>query len=145
MNGAGLEDFMDDALAASEGAVIDCSAGLELLPAMGHEGHDHDTEYDPHIWMDPGYAQDMMAVIAQGLGEALYGDDWASHGEFHTNQLVAKDVLEQARQRWAEQLVPPGRGGADHLPRRLPVLRPGHRPGPAEGHRGGGGSRGQRL
>ena len=105
-NGAGLEDFMEDALAASEGAVIDCSEGIELLPAMGHEGHDHDTEYDPHIWMDPGYAQDMMAVIAQGLGEALYGDDWASHGEFHTNQLVAKDVLEQARQRWAEQLAP---------------------------------------
>ena len=91
--------ILDDALAASEGAVIDCSAGLELLPAMGHEGHDHDTEYDPHIWMDPACAQDMMAVIAQGLGEALYGDDWASHGEFHTNQLVAKDVLEQARQR----------------------------------------------
>ena len=56
--------------------------------------------------MDPACAQDMMAVIAQGLGEALYGDDWASHGEFHTNQLVAKDVLEQARQRWAEQLAP---------------------------------------
>ena len=106
INGAGLEDFLDDALAASGGAVIDCSAGLELLPAMGHEGHDHDTEYDPHIWMDPAYAQEMMAVIAQGLGEALYGDDWASHGEFHTNQLVAKDVLEQARQRWAEQLAP---------------------------------------
>ena len=93
---------------AIEGAdvIVMNGAGLELLPAMGHEGHDHDTEYDPHIWMDPGYAQDMMAVIAQGLGEALYGDDWASHGEFHTNQLVAKDVLEQARQRWAEQLAP---------------------------------------
>ena len=106
INGAGLEDFLDDALAASGGAVIDCSAGLELLPAMGHEGHDHDTEYDPHIWMDPAYAQEMMAVIAQGLGEALYGDGWASHGEFHTNQLAAGDMLEQARQRWAEQLAP---------------------------------------
>ena len=106
INGAGLEDFLDDALAASGGAVIDCSAGLELLPAMGHEGHDHDTEYDPHIWMDPACAQDMMAAIAQGLGEVRYGDDWASHGEFHTNQLVAKDILEQARQRWAEQLAP---------------------------------------
>ena len=47
-----------------------------------------------------------MAVIAQGLGEALYGDGWASHGELHTNQMVAKDILEQARQRWAEQLAP---------------------------------------
>ena len=106
INGAGLEDFLDDALAASGGAVIDCSAGLELLPAMGHEGHDHDTEYDPHIWMDPAYAQEMMAVITQGLGEALYGDGWAAHGALHTNQLAAGDMLEQARQRWAEQLAP---------------------------------------
>ena len=106
INGAGLEDFLDDALAASGGAVIDCSAGLELLPAMGHEGHNHDTEYDPHIWMDPAYAQEMMAVIAQGLGEALYGDGWAAHGALHTNQLAAGDMLEQARQRWAEQLAP---------------------------------------
>ena len=103
MNGGGLEDFMDDALAASDAPVIDCSEGMELLPALGHEGHDHDTEYDPHIWMDPGYAQNMMAAIALKLGELVYGDDWAEHGEFHTNQLAAKDVLEQARQRWAEQ------------------------------------------
>ena len=39
MNGAGLEDFMGDALAASDAAVIDCSEGIELLPALGHEGH----------------------------------------------------------------------------------------------------------
>ena len=57
MNGAGLEDFMDDALSASDATVIDCSAGMDLLPAQGHEGHDHDAEYDPHIWMDPANAQ----------------------------------------------------------------------------------------
>ena len=88
-NGAGLEDFMDDALAA-----------------QGHEGHDHDTEYDPHIWMDPSYVQGMLSAISMGLGELVYGDDWASHGEFHTGQLAAKDMLEQARQRWQEQMEP---------------------------------------
>ena len=31
MNGAGLEDFMDDALAASSAAVIDCSQGWRCL------------------------------------------------------------------------------------------------------------------
>ena len=106
MNGAGLEDFMDDALAASDAPVIDCSAGVELLPAQGHEGHDHDTEYDPHIWMDPSYVQGMLSAISMGLGELVYGDDWASHGEFHTGQLAAKDMLEQARQRWQEQMEP---------------------------------------
>lgn len=105
LNGAGLEDFMADALSASDATVIDCSQGLDLLPAAGHEGHDHDTEYDPHIWMDPTYVQGMLATIATGLSQLVYGDDWASHGEFHTGQLVAKDQLEQARQQWADQLA----------------------------------------
>ena len=32
MNGAGLEDFMGDALAASDAAVIDCSEALSSCP-----------------------------------------------------------------------------------------------------------------
>ena len=74
MNGAGLEDFMDDALAASEAPVIDCSEGIELLPALGHEGHDHDTEYDPYIWMNEESAAVMMNNIVHGLGEVDEGN-----------------------------------------------------------------------
>ena len=56
MNGAGLEDFMDDALAASSAAVIDCSQGVALLENADHiheegdGGHDH-GHWDPHYWM----------------------------------------------------------------------------------------------
>ena len=70
MNGAGLEDFMDDALASSDAPVIDCSEGIELLPAPGHEGHNHDTGYDPHIWMDPSRAAQMIENIGAGLAQA---------------------------------------------------------------------------
>ena len=70
MNGVGLEDFMEDALAASDAPVIDCSEGVELLAALGHEGHDHDTEYDPHIWMDPERAGRMIENIGAGLSQA---------------------------------------------------------------------------
>ena len=38
MNGAGLEDFMGDALAASDAAVIDCSEGIELPARPGPRG-----------------------------------------------------------------------------------------------------------
>ncbi len=71
MNGAGLEDFLSDALEQRDLPVIDCSAGLDLLPILehaGHDGHDHEEEYDPHYWMDPRRAAQMMANIAQGLG-----------------------------------------------------------------------------
>ena len=70
MNGVGLEDFMEDALASSAAPVIDCSEGVELLAALGHEGHDHDTEYDPHIWMDPERAGRMIENIGAGLSQA---------------------------------------------------------------------------
>ena len=74
MNGAGLEDFMDDALAAAKGTVIDCSEGVELLELLGHDHHDEDeTEgehYDPHFWMDPANAAIMAENLEKGLSQA---------------------------------------------------------------------------
>lgn len=42
LNGAGLEDFMEDALAASDAASIDCSAGVELLENLSHSHEEGD-------------------------------------------------------------------------------------------------------
>lgn len=98
MNGAGLEDFMDDALSASDAQVIDCSEGMDLLPAQGHEGHDHDTEYDPHIWMDPANAQTMLGTIAGGLGQ-ITGQD------FQARCTQVQEQVAQAGQQWKEQLT----------------------------------------
>ena len=50
-SGAGLEDFMGDALAACKN-VVDASAGLPLL--TGDDG-----EPDPHIWLAP---ENMIAM-----------------------------------------------------------------------------------
>ena len=80
MNGAGLEEFLEDALATSGAAVIDCSAMSEgaLLENASHHhdeedhshhGHDH-GHFDPHFWMDPVHADRMVACIRQGLCEA---------------------------------------------------------------------------
>lgn len=96
MNGAGLEDFMADALATSDAAVIDCSAGIALLPLLeehGHEGHDHDEEYDPHIWMDPHRAGLMVENIAAGLSE-LDPDNAAAYGENRDAALRELSVVD---------------------------------------------------
>ena len=60
MNGAGMEDFLADALASTNATVIDCSQGIDLLPAAGHQDHDHEhhhedgtDHYDSHYWMAP--------------------------------------------------------------------------------------------
>ena len=75
LSGAGLEEFMSDALAATDAAVIDCSKDVELLPASGHYNHgysDHDHgHYDPHYWLNPILAQAMVDNLYKGLARQL--------------------------------------------------------------------------
>ena len=66
ISGAGLEEFMEDILANR--ITIDASSGIELICAdeeheheHAHEGHHH--EEDPHIWLSPLYARDMVFNI----------------------------------------------------------------------------------
>lgn len=94
MNGAGLEDFMDDALAASSAAVIDCSQGVALLENADHiheegdGGHDH-GHWDPHYWMDPENAAVMVRNLQEGfaLADPDHGDAYARNGEEAAGQL----------------------------------------------------------
>ena len=73
ISGAGLEDFLDDAL-HSTSKIIDSSSGLTLLEGA-HEQHDHydshTHEEDPHIWLSPINAKVMVKNIANNLC-ALY-------------------------------------------------------------------------
>lgn len=102
LNGGGLEEFMEDALAASDAAVIDCSEKVELLSAQGHEGHHHDTQYDPHFWMAEEAAAVMLGSIAQGLS-ALD----PAHAEAYTQHMqAAVDLLPGGRLDGAELSCP---------------------------------------
>lgn len=94
LNGAGLEDFLDDALTASDAAVIDCSQGVELLPALEHdheegdEDHDH-GHWDPHIWMDPANAK----IMVRNLRDALSERDPDHAGDYESNAASACALL----------------------------------------------------
>ena len=69
ISGAGLEDFLDDAL-HSVREIIDSSSGLVLLE-NAHEEHEHHGghthEEDPHIWLSPSNAKVMAINICEGL------------------------------------------------------------------------------
>lgn len=96
-NGGGLEDFMDAALAHSDAAVIDCSAGIKLLPTLeyaSHDGHGHEEEYDPHIWMDP----DMAAGMIENITTGLCGLDEANETLYRENAAAAQEALEPLRE-----------------------------------------------
>ena len=88
VNGAGLEEFLADALAQKDVPVIDCSEGIKLLPTLehaGHDGHDHEEEFDPHYWMDPRRAAAALQTIADGLS----GLDSRHSRLYQANALIA--------------------------------------------------------
>ena len=110
MNGAGLEDFMDDALAASSAAVIDCSQGVALLENADHiheegdGGHDH-GHWDPHYWMDPENMEQMVYNIRDGLSQAdpehagEYEENAAEQaGLLHTWDDALQDMIQEAEE-----------------------------------------------
>lgn len=116
LNGAGLEEFLEDALQTSDAAVIDCSEGIPLLENRSHhhedgdeedhDGHDH-GHWDPHYWMDPANARTMAA----NLGTGLSGIDPDHAGEYEANAAKTEGLLlqveEEARE-LLEQYLPQG-------------------------------------
>ena len=107
LNGAGLEEFMEDALATSDALVIDCSVGVELLENEGHHheeeeaeemddhGHDH-GHFDPHYWMD----MENAIVMVENIAEAMEKLD-AEHAEIYRTNAMEQGLVIKA---WDSEL-----------------------------------------
>lgn len=103
INGVELEEFMEDALSASDAAVIDCSEGVELLENLSHhheegegeeQGHDH-GHYDPHIWMSAANAMVMVENLAAGMADV----DSGSAQAYAANAQTALEQLSECEQK----------------------------------------------
>ena len=62
-----------------------------------HDGENHDggeTRYDPHVWVDPVLAAEMVETIAAGLGEADpdNADAYADNADAYAAELDAVDA-----------------------------------------------------
>jgi len=69
INGAGLEDFLNDALAGTA-TIISAADNLTLLDAVAHNhdhSHGHVHSEDPHIWLSPENAIAMAQNICHEL------------------------------------------------------------------------------
>ena len=91
LSGAGLEEFMADALSQAK-ATVDCSQGLDLLELDG--------ESDPHVWLAPLNAEVMAKNAADGLA-ALYPQ---YSDTFQGNLATLTDRLEGLQQYGEENL-----------------------------------------
>lgn len=89
MSGAGLEDFLSDAL---EGRTfVDCSEGVALL------WNEEEQEDDPHYWLSPANA----GIMAQNLAEAFGTLDPENAGAYLENAQAAEAELAGFRQELA--------------------------------------------
>jgi len=99
INGAGLEEFMHEVLHGKN--VIDSSAGIALIESGNehshgheettHEGHHH--EQDPHIWLSPDNAKQMVRNIYMGLS-ARYPEHADVFSQNLTSLIEDLDVLQ---------------------------------------------------
>ena len=103
INGAGLEDFMEDILAHK--ATIDASENIEILEYEEGHAHEHDHDHqeesheshhhevDSHIWLSPENAAIMAVNICNGLMA-----QYPQYAEIFTANLkTLSDDLEELR------------------------------------------------
>ena len=60
----------------------------------GHHGHDHDYEFDPHIWLDPILVKQQVNVIRDGLIEAdpQNKEYYEENARIYNNEIDALDM-----------------------------------------------------
>ena len=116
VNGAGLEEWLDDAISASgfDGITIDSDEGITISDdAAAEDGHEHaeddDHEHEdghehaedehshaggnPHIWTSVPNAEEMVHTIAHGLADASADNAAAfeANAEAYEGKLAALD------------------------------------------------------
>ena len=69
-NGAGLENFLEDALKKAN-RIVDASSDISLTCAEEHHHDGQHHEHDPHIWLSPENAKQMAETICAEL-TAIY-------------------------------------------------------------------------
>ncbi len=103
ISGAGLEDFLDDALISAQ-QIIDSSEGCHIHDGEHHHDHQdehaHSHEHDPHIWLSPENAKIMAYNICAGLTQTY--PQYAS--TFEANLGVLTTRLDALQAYGAEQL-----------------------------------------
>ena len=89
INGLGYENWVDSLdLSNFQGIIVDTSNGIpidhdEHAKEDDHDGHDHGGQ-DPHIWLNPVYAQ----LQAKNIANALSNSDPMNKNYYQTNAEI---------------------------------------------------------
>lgn len=97
ISGGGLEDFMADIVPGEK--TIEASKNVELHCGHTHEGHSH--EHDPHIWLSPLLAKEMVSNICAALCDQYPAFD----STFKINEEILHKELDALYRFGVEQLA----------------------------------------
>lgn len=99
-NGAGMEGWVNKVLnnLDKETAAIDCSAGIAATPSQEGVGA------DPHLWLDPVLAMQMVDNIAGGMAQAA--PDNAEYFKANARQL--QEDLQRLHEQYEDTLARAG-------------------------------------
>ena len=142
--GGGFQPSIDRALETLEGnglTAVDVSEGVDKMPATDVEGTPEPGALDPHIWLDPRYAQVMSEDIESSLVRADPANEAAyrANGEKLRADLDALDAeMQQGLSNCARKEIVTSHAAFGYLARRyglveVPVsgLSPESEPSPA--------------
>ncbi len=68
-NGAGFEPYVEQLIDSGEYeniTFVESTKGIDLIKSE----HDHDSEYDPHVWLDPVLVKDQVMMIKNAMIQA---------------------------------------------------------------------------
>lgn len=111
-NGAGFEHWVDKVLTNIQNPnllTVETTQGLELIAALEEEDHAHhqihqggtDEEKDPHVWVDPVYAQHQVRLICEALSTA----DPANRSYYEENAALYISKLEALNTEYKEAIA----------------------------------------
>ncbi len=92
-NGAGFEPFVDQLIDSGEYnnlVFVDSVTGIDLIKSEHdeHGNEEHESEYDPHVWLDPILAKHQITMIEDAMVQA--DPQNAQYYEANANSYSAK-------------------------------------------------------
>jgi zinc/manganese transport system substrate-binding protein len=100
INGLGLEEQLEDAIAAaadSEVVVLAIAAELDPLPwsDAGMDSTDHESDHgdlDPHVWLDPVRMADAARLVGSALAALDPAGGYRARSELYATALLDADT-----------------------------------------------------
>lgn len=101
INGLGLEGWVNNLSPELKNKVVDTSKDTNKILLDEHDNHNHDTHYDPHIWLSLNNAK----IQLKNIKDALIKIDINNASYYESNYNVYSEILTSLYNNYYEKLT----------------------------------------